>query len=95
MKFLVLFLFCLVSVSVFVAADEEEDAVLAKLLEDEEAENSPGSDEEEEPRFAREVEEDALSEGQEPIANDLSEGDEQAEEEDEGKVRVAEAEFQY
>lgn len=34
---------------------------------------------EEEPRFAREVEEDALSEGQEPIANDLSEGDEQAE----------------
>lgn len=34
---------------------------------------------EEEPRFAREVEEDALSEGQEAIANDLSEGDEQAE----------------
>lgn len=34
---------------------------------------------EEEPRFAREVEEDALSERQEPIANDLSEGDEQAE----------------
>lgn len=95
MKFLVLPLFCLVSGSVFVAADEEEDAVLAKLLEDEEGANEPGSDEEEELRFAREVEEDALSEGKEPIANDLSEGDEQAEEEDEGKVRVAEAEFQY
>ena len=32
MKFLVLFLFCLVSVSVFVAADEEEDGKLLSFF---------------------------------------------------------------